>query len=345
MKALCYNGPKSVSYEGMPDAALEDDRDVLVKVLACSICGSDLHIFHGHGFSEDTGFCIGHEAVGEVVEVGSAVKRLHTGDHVMLSGVLGCGACPSCLAGDFVRCTGPGLQVYGLGKTLQGCQAEAVRVPAGDFNAARIPDGVTIEQALLLTDSLPTAWYGCRNADIKAGDTVVVIGLGPIGLMAVECAFVQGAARVIALDLVAERRAIAESLGAISFTPESARLGIEGLTLGRMADCVVEAVGADSTIQLAIKLAAKGGTVSVIGANSTRKFEFPMGVAMSKNLTFRIGLCSVPRYWPELIPLIQQSRLNPQRFITHSLKLSQGEEAYRIFDERQDGVLKVVMTP
>jgi threonine dehydrogenase-like Zn-dependent dehydrogenase len=172
-----------------------------------------------------------------------------------------------------------------------------------------------------------------------------VVGLGPIGLMAVEGAFVLGASRVFAIDLVPERRAIAESLGATALDAHEAIEMIAQATGGRMADCAVEAVGADATINLAIKAVGRQGVVSVIGVNQTRKFELDMAVAFIKGLTFRIGTCSVPEHWPELVPLIQQGRLHPERFVTHHMPLSQGAEAYQLFDARQAGALKMVMTP
>lgn len=345
MKALCYFGARDIRYETMADPDLKDDRDVLVKMDRCGICGSDLHIYQGHGFSEDLGYCVGHEAVGEVIEIGRAVRRLKPGDKVMISAAVGCGACAPCLAGDVNQCRNGAAQCYGLSARLQGCQAEAIRVPAGDFNLAPIPDGLSDDQALMLTDNLPTAWLGCRNAGISAGETVVVVGLGPIGLMAVEGAFVLGASRVFAIDLVPERRAVAESLSAVALDPANAIEAIAQATAGRMAACAVEAVGADATIKLAIKAVGRQGRVSVIGVNQTRKFEFDMAVAFVKGLTFRIGTCSVQEHWPELIPLIQQGRLHPERFVTHHMPLSRGEEAYKLFDARRAGALKMVMTP
>lgn len=345
MKALRYFGPRDVRYESMDDPVLHDDRDVLVRVTGCAICGSDLHIYHGEGFSEDLGFCVGHEAVGEVVEIGRAVRRLKSGDKVMISAAVGCGACTSCLRGDIVRCeTGSG-SCYGLSSKLQGSQAEAVRVPAGDFNAALIPEGISEDQALLMTDGMATAWYGARNADISSGKTVAIVGLGPIGLMAVEQAFVLGAARVFAVDPVAERRAIAETLGAVALHPDDAVETMRELTRGRMADSIVEAVGPARTIDLAINLAARRGTVSVIGVNQDRRFDFPMGRAFMMGLTFRIGTCSVQETWPELIPLLQAGRLHPERFISHRLPLSEGAQAYAMFDGRKDGALKMILTP
>ena len=344
MKALCYQGARNILYEDFADPRIDDDRDAIIKMDRCGICGSDLHIYHGQGFSPDLGFCVGHEAVGEVVEIGKGVRRLKVGDKVMLSAAVGCGACGPCLAGHITGCLNNAMQCYGLSHRLQGCQAEYIRAPAGDFNCAPIPEGLTADQALMLTDNLPTAWFGCKNAGVSAGQTVVVVGLGPIGLMAVEGAFVLGAARVFAVDLVAERRAIAASLGATPLDPATAVAQIAAATSGRMADCAVEAVGADATINLAIAAVGRGGVVSVIGVNQTRKFEFDMAAAFFKGLTFRIGTCSVQAYWPELIALIQQGRLHPERFITHRLPLSDGAEADRLFDAREAGALKMVMT-
>ncbi|MCE2843563.1 MAG: alcohol dehydrogenase catalytic domain-containing protein, partial [Novosphingobium sp.] len=157
MKALRYYGARDVRYEGMDEPTPQSDRDAVVKISACSICGSDLHIYHGHGFSEDVGFCVGHEAVGEVVEVGRAVHRLKVGDKVMLPAAVGCGACRSCLAGNVANCANNAGACYGLSAKLQGSQAEAVRVPAADMNAVPVPEGVSMEQALMMTDALATA--------------------------------------------------------------------------------------------------------------------------------------------------------------------------------------------
>ena len=200
MKALRYFGPRDIRYETMDDPAIQDARDVIVKVDRCAICGSDLHIYHGEGFSEDLGFCVGHESVGEVVEVGRAVRRLKEGDKVMLSAAVGCGACASCLAGNVIHCENNAAGCYGLSSRLQGSQAEAVRVPAGEANARVIPEGISLDQALMMTDALATSWFGCRNADIASGRTVAIVGLGPIGLMGIENAWVMGAARVFAIE-------------------------------------------------------------------------------------------------------------------------------------------------
>ncbi len=345
MKALRYYGPRDVRYEAMDDPTPQSDRDAIVKVTACSICGSDLHIYHGHGFSEDTGFCVGHEAVGEVVEVGRGVHRLKVGDKVMIPAAVGCGACRSCLAGNVANCEFNAGACYGLSAKLQGSQAEAVRVPAADMNAVPVPDGVSMEQALMMTDALATAWFGARNADIRPGSSVAVIGLGPIGLMAVDSAFVMGAHVVYAIDPIAERRAIAEASGAIALHPDEALERIKQDTGGNKLDCVVEVVGSDATVDFALRLVKRRGTVSVIGVQQSRRFAFPLERAFAAGLTFRIGTCSVPEELPALFPLVQSGRLRPEKYVSHRMPLSQGAEAYRLFEAREAGALKMVLTP
>ncbi|MBV1887178.1 MAG: alcohol dehydrogenase catalytic domain-containing protein [Parvibaculaceae bacterium] len=346
MKALLYQGAENICYEDFADPDLKADTDVLVKMTACGICGSDLHIYQGHGFTEDMGYCVGHEAIGEVAEVGKGVNRYKPGDQVMLSAAVGCGNCRSCLAGNLSQCTSPGgIGCYGLSHSLEGCQAEGIVVPMGDFNLAHIPEGITPDQALMLTDNLPTAHLACKNADITPGKTVAVIGLGPIGLMAVEIAFAMGATQVYAIDLVEHRRNQAAALGAIPLSPDIARHKIEEDTKGQMLPCVVECVGADVTIDMAIKLAGRWGTVSAIGVNQSMDFNFPMALAFYKGLTFRIGTCSVQSHWEELIALIRGGRLHPEAFISHRMDLSEGAEAYRLFNKREDNALKMVMTP
>lgn len=345
MKALRYYGARDIRHEDMDDPVPQSDRDAIVQVSACSICGSDLHIYHGHGFSEDTGFCVGHEAVGEVVEVGRAVHRLKVGDKVMLPAAVGCGACRSCLSGNVARCEFNLGSCYGLSARLQGSQAEAVRVPAADMNAVLVPEGVSMEQALMMTDALSTAWFGARNADIRPGSSVAVIGLGPIGLMAVESAFVMGAHVVYAIDPIAERRALAEAAGAIALHPDEALERIKEDTRGNKLDCVVEVVGSDATVEFALRLVARRGTVSVIGVQQSRRFAFPLERAFAAGLTFRIGTCSVPEELPALFPLVQSGRLRPERYISHRLPLSEGAEAYRMFEAREAGALKMVLTP
>lgn len=345
MKALRYFGARDIRHESMDDPRLESDRDAIVRMTGCSICGSDLHIYHGHGFSEDIGFCVGHESVGEVVEVGRAVTRVKPGDLVMMPAAVGCGACRSCLAGNVIGCeTGSG-GCYGLSARLQGVQAEAFRVPAADMNAVLIPEGISEDQALMMTDALATAWFGARNADIRPGSSVAVIGLGPIGLMAVESAYVMGAHVVYAIDPVPERRALAEQSGAVALHPDAALETIREATHGRKLECVVEAVGSEATVDLALRLVARRGTVSVIGVQQARRYAFPLERAFAAGLTFRTGTCSVPEELPALFPLVRSGRLRPERTISHRMPLSQGAEAYALFERREAGALKMVLTP
>ena len=345
MKALTYHGARDVRHEGVADPRFESDRDAIVRMTGCSICGSDLHIYHGHGFSEDVGFCVGHEAVGEVVEVGRAVTRVKVGDKVMMPAAVGCGACRSCLAGNVIGCEFGMAGCYGLSAKLQGVQSEWFRVPAADMNAVPIPEGISEDQALMMTDATATAWFGARQADIRPGSSVAVIGLGPIGLMAVESAFVMGAHVVYAIDPVPERRALAAEVGAIALHPQDALETIREATKGRKLDCVVEAVGSDATVDLALRLVARRGTVSVIGVQQSKRYAFPLERAFAAGLTFRTGTCSVPEELPALFPLVQSGRLKPEKYISHRLPLSRGAEAYKLFEAREAGALKIVLLP
>ncbi|QGG96881.1 zinc-binding dehydrogenase [Actinomarinicola tropica] len=344
MRATVFHGPGDVRLETVPDPRLEDDRSVLVEVQHTAICGSDLHLYYGvHGAP---GIHLGHEFVGTVVEAGAEVRRIGVGDQVLVSGVIGCGGCDACHAGDPVRCTGGGVRVFGNGLDLPGGQAELVAVPAADSACRVIPDGVTPEQAVMLTDILPTGWYGARRADITAGDTVAVIGLGPVGTFALQSALLLGAARVIAVDTVPERLDAAELLGAETVDAGAGTVAqVLEATGGRGVDAVIEAVGVDQTITDALYSCRPGGTVSVIGAHLGMEYPFPMGLAFLRDLTFRIGLCPVPSTWSELIPLVAADRIRPDDVITHRMGLSEVTEAYRLFDAREDGVRKILLDP
>lgn len=345
MRAVVLHGERDVSVEDVPDATLPGPDGLLLRVDRTAICGSDLHLYHGP--MTVPGAHLGHEFVGTVEEVGAGVRTVRAGDRVLVSGVIGCGSCPACRSGDVVVCQNAGTKVFGTSLELPGGQAEAVAVPSADTSVLTIPEGITDEQAVLLTDILPTGYLGALRADITPGDVVVVIGLGPVGVFALQCALLRGPSRVLAVDMVPERLTRAAELGA---EPIDARDGdtvakVYEATGGRGAQAVIEAVGADQSITDAILCAAPGGTISVIGVNLNLAYPFPMPVALFKRLTFRVTLASIPTTWSALIPLIATGKLHPEDVFTHRMGLSEAAEAYRIFDAREDGVLKVLLDP
>ncbi|MEU0086287.1 alcohol dehydrogenase catalytic domain-containing protein [Streptomyces sp. NPDC006274] len=348
MKALTYHGRHDIRYGEVPDPTVTSPTDVVVRVTTAGICGSDLHIYDGHGFSPETGYIPGHECVGVVAETGSQVTRFKPGDRVLVPASAGCTLCGTCAAGYTARCErakSPLDLCYGVGLQLQGSQAESVTVPHADVNLVHLPEGISDEAATVLTDNAPTAWYGCRRARIQPGETILVIGLGPVGLMAAQSAFAMGAARVLGVDPVAERRAFAAALGVEPVEGEDAHAAIRDMTGGRGPDAVVEAVGSDTTIELALGAVRQAGRVSVIGVSQNTAFPFDMGMAQIKELEFAIGLCSVHYELPVLIALTQAGRLTPEAVVSHRLGLSEGGAAYELYNSRADGVLKVLLDP
>ena len=343
MKALVYNGPKDIKFQNFADPALESGDSVILKVKKSSICGSDLHIYHGD-LKPDRPFVVGHEFIGEVVEVGDMVRRFKVGDDVIAAPGCGCGVCRSCHAGG--GCENGVVRVFGMGPLsnyLHGGQAEYVMVPAADTSLIKIPEGVNDDQAILLTDNLPTGYAGAKWAEIQPGQTVAVIGLGSVGLNAVECAYFLGASKVFAVDKIPERLAAAESMGAIPISGEDAVSQIREATKGVGVDSFIEAVGYDATIRMGFDLVRPGGVISVVGASQNPDFSFPMASAFWNGLRFHIGLSPVRSYWDELILLIQSGRLKPERVVTHHMALSEGGTAYEIFDARKDGAIKIVL--
>lgn len=345
MRAVVLKGERDVAVEDVPDAVLPGPDGVLLRVEKTGICGSDLHPYHG--VMAIPGTRLGHEFVGTIEAVGADVRTVAKGDRVLVSGVVGCGACLACRAGDVVSCFNAGTQVFGVGPGLHGGQAEAVGVPAADTCVHKIPEVISVEQAVLLTDILPTGYLGARSADITPGDTVVVFGLGPVGVFALQCAQLFGPGRVLAVDRVGHRLARAAELGAepIDASDGNAVAKIYEATGGRGANAVIEAIGSEQTISDAIMCAAPGATVSVIGVNMNFMMPFPFPVALMKKLTFRVQLASIPTTWSALFPLVASGRLKPEEVFTHRMGLSEASEAYRIFDQREDGVLKVLLDP
>ena len=346
MKAVVLQGKGEVTVEDVPDPELPGPDGAIVKVERTAICGSDLHLYHGHMGAQ--GVRLGHEFVGTIEETGPSVSRLKKGDRVLVSGVIGCGKCDACRKGDPVVCTGgmPG-KVFGVGPDLHGGQSEAVAVPSADLFALPIPEGVTTEQAVLLTDILPTGYLGALRADITPGATVAVIGLGPVGVFALQCAQLFGPSRVLAVDTIPERLERARQLGAepIDASQGGTPQQVLAATKGLGADAVIEAVGADATITDALFSCRAGGTVSVIGVNLNFQFPFPVPLALVRRLTFRVTLASIPTTWSALVPLIEHGRLHPEDVFTHRMGLSEAAQAYRTFDNKEDGVLKVLLDP
>lgn len=372
MRGLTYQGPSSVEVREVPDPRLPDEHGAVVAVDLAGICGSDLHIYAGHGFSPDTGYCLGHEAVGRVVELGRAVTGLAVGDRVLVAASVGCSFCAECRRGRVSRCPAPPVApgtvaCYGLSHALPGSQAEAVAVPHAATNLVPVPDGLSDEDAVVLTDNAPTAWYGARRARIQPGDSVVVVGLGPVGLMCIQAAYALGAARVFGVDPVPERRAKAAVMGAEPVVLPDPVTGIEANAdpvptasakhaekaakaalreaTGGGADVALEAVGADATIALAIGAVRTGGRVSVVGVSQNKAFPLHMQAAQVRELEFAIGLCSVQYELPTLFALAAGGRLRPADVVTHRLSLSEAPEGYRLMSGRLDGVSKVVLTP
>ncbi len=329
--------------EQVPDPELPGPSGIIITVERTAICGSDLHLFHDA--PTGSGIQLGHEAIGTVHEAGPAVRTHSVGDRVLVSGVIGCGVCGPCLAGLPNVCLAGKSTAFGTVPDLPGGQAEAMAVPFADTFALRIPEGVGDEEAVLLTDILPTGYLGAARADIRPGSTVVVVGLGPVGIMALQCARLFGPARILAIDMVPERLARAERMGA---EPIDARVApgsqqVLAATGGRGAESVIEAIGADATVVDAISCAATGGTVSVVGVNLTMDLAFPMGLVFLKSLTLRTIFAPVPSTWSALVPLVQAGRFSLADTFTHHMGLSQAAEAYQLFDSRRDGVLKVLL--
>ena len=346
MKALVFNGPRDIRYETFADPELLTPNSVIMKVTRCSICGSDLHMYHGETlggapYTADTPkFCTGHEFMGEIVEAGRDVRTFRVGDTALAAGGSGCGKCVACVTGGAMKCAN--VHVFGIGPELQGGQAEYVCVPNADavmLNA----EGLSDEHTLLLTDAMTTAYFGITRADVKPGGSVIVVGLGPIGLIGVELAFLLGAAQVFALDPVASRRAMAEKLGAVSLDPaDEGAARIIDATHGRGADSVFEASGASAAISSVLPLTAWGGTASFIGIPQPRD-HLSMRLIMMKNITVRGGICQVTQTWPHLLPLLRQGRLKTAGLFSHQFDLKDGAEAFRLFDSRDDGVIKIMI--
>jgi threonine dehydrogenase-like Zn-dependent dehydrogenase len=387
MKAICWYGKKDVRVENVPEPKLLTKRDAIIKTTLTAICGSDLHLYHGVIPSMEPGDILGHEFIGEVLEVGTDVPNLKKGDRVAVPFCIACGHCFFCENGMTAQCdnSNPNAsmaeKVYGSSAAglfgyshlfggYAGGQAQYVRVPFADVGPVKIPEAVTDEQALFLTDIFPTGYMAAENCDIRPGDVIAVWGCGPVGQFAIRSAFLLGAERVIAIDNIQSRLDLAEKGGAEPLNYDAGEVDqrLRHLTGGRGPDACIDAVGLEAhgtsldaiydyaktavkletdrthALRQAIYACRKGGTVSIPGVYGGLVDKFPLGVAFNKALTFRMGQTNVHRYLKPLLDRVEKGEIDPSFVITHRLSLDQGADGYSTFDG-QDGCIKVVLKP
>jgi 2-desacetyl-2-hydroxyethyl bacteriochlorophyllide A dehydrogenase len=344
VKAVTFQAPGEVRVADVPEPALSAPDDAIVRVEATGVCGSDLHIYHGR-VQIEPGFTIGHEYVGTVVATGDAVGTLAEGERVLGTYCTACGECFFCRRGDFHKCDRG--RVFGHGETLgslQGAQAELLLVPNADLTLRRVPDGMSDDVALFAGDVMGTGYHAVVETGVGAGSSVAILGLGPVGLCAVQAAVAEGADRVIAIDTVAERLRMAESFGAISvhLTHGDPRATVKEATEGRGADATIDAVGHPDALELACRLTRKAGTVSATGVYAER-IEFHMGVVWIKALTLKTGHANVIRHLDPVLEQLGSGKLDPSPLVTHHMSLEEAPEAYEVYDRRE--ALKIVLRP
>jgi 2-desacetyl-2-hydroxyethyl bacteriochlorophyllide A dehydrogenase len=343
MHSVTFQAPGEVAVEQVADPALAAPDDALVQVGASGICGSDLHIYHGR-VPVEQGFTIGHEFVGTVLEAGPEVERVVVGDRVLGTFHTACATCTPCIRGDYHRCAHG--RTFGHGShlgNLQGAQAERLLVPHANLTLRRVPEDMSEDVALFAGDVMGTGYHAVAHAGVKAGDTVAVLGLGPVGLCAVQAARASGAAQVFAIDTVADRLAMAERFGAtpLHLTDDDPKGAVRRATGGGV-DVTVDAVGDPGPLALAVSLTRDAGVVSGIGAYAG-KGEVPLGLAWLKGLQLRLGLANVIAHVDRVLALMQAGILDPTPLVTHHMTLADAPDAYRIYDARE--ALKIVLTP
>jgi threonine dehydrogenase-like Zn-dependent dehydrogenase len=387
MKAVCWYGTHDVRVEEVPEPKIFNKRDAIVKITATAICGADLHIYNGYLPGMQKGDILGHEFMGEVVEVASEVRNLKKGDRVVVPFTICCGHCFFCQNQMWSLCDNSnpnartaealygqsGAGVFGYSHMyggFAGGQAQYARVPFADIGPFVVRNGVTDEQVLFLSDVLPTAWMAVENCRLQPGDIVAIWGCGPVGQLAIKCAWLQGASRVIALDHVPERLEMAREHGkaeTIDYHGVDVVEKLKYLTGGRGPDACIDAVGMEAhgitvdaiydrakqavipesgrphALRQAIQACRKGGTISVPGGYAGVMDKFPIGAAFTKGLTFRMGQTHAPKYmWP-LYERIRKGEIDPTFIISHRLKLDEAPEAYRKFNQKKDNCTKVVL--
>ena len=390
MRAVTWQGTRKMRVETVPDPEIIQPDDVIVKVTATAICGSDLHLYNHYVTTMQKGDVLGHEFMGEVVEVGKNVRRLERGDRVVVPFPIACGRCWYCRNGIFSCCdnSNPNAEIpealYGASPAgifgyshmyggYAGGQAEYVRVPFADVGPIKVPDGISDDQVLFLSDILPTGWQAAQRGDIRPGDTVAVWGCGPVGYFTIQSAFAQGADRVIAIDRVPERLALARDVcGAEVVNYEATEDLVELLkqmTGGRGPDVCIDAVGLEAhgqdllarsdklkqtlrlemdrptVVRQTIQAAAKGGRVSLIGVYGGVIDKFPIGAFFGKGLSMRAGQCDVQQFLPDLLKRVLAGEFDMTSIISHYLTLEDAPRGYEIFCDKKEGCTKVVMRP
>lgn len=347
MKAITFLQSYEVKTENVADPDILDAGDVIVKVFHAALCGSDLHVYRGNEKGLDPGTIMGHEFVGEVVETGKSVKTLKKGDWVVSPFTTNCGSCYYCTIGLTCRCEKG--QLFGWvenGHGLQGAQAEYVRVPLAESSLIAFDKHLSPEQILFSGDILATGYYCATRADIREGDTVLIIGCGPVGLMAIFAAHDLGAGKVLAIDAVPERLAMAGKFGAIplNYQRSSIKDQVWNHTEGRGAGSILEAVGSSAAGRMAFELARPGATISTVGVHTSKQMDFSPVEAYNKNLCYRIGRAPARFYMEKMIQLIESKKYPIEQIISHRLRFEEGKKAYEIFDQKKDACLKVIFS-
>ena len=388
MKAVCWAGVGDVRVETVPDATVLNARDAILRVRATTICGSDLHLYNGYIPFMQQGDILGHEFMGEVVDVGPEIANVSVGDRVVVPANISCGSCFYCRDEKWSCCdnTNPNAWIaeelwghspsgiYGYSHALggyAGSHAEFVRVPYADVNTRRLPDSISDEQALFLSDAWPTAYTGVEFCEIAPGDTVAVWGCGAVGIFCIVTAYLAGAERVIAIDRLPERLELARRCGAetVDFTGADVVEELKQMTGGRGPDACIEAVGMEAhtdgllgyydrvkqatrleserlqPVRQAVLACRKGGIVTILGVFGGFADKFPLGAVMNKGLTLRSAQLFGHRYLDRMLDHVQRGDVDPAVVATHRMTLEQAPDGYELFKHKRDGCIRVVLTP
>jgi threonine dehydrogenase-like Zn-dependent dehydrogenase len=346
VKAVIFEDVRTLRVGDVDDARIEEPGDAIVEITTAAICGSDLHFYHGK-LPLSPGDTIGHEGMGVVREVGPEVTRFKPGDRVVVAFDPACGKCWYCTRGQTALCgsftnLGGGMLLGSLG----GTQADAVRIPVADFNLLAVPEGLDDERAIFLGDILTTGVYAAGIAGIRPGDTVAVIGAGPVGFFAAQAAKLYSPGQILVLDMQEDRLALAEKVGAtaINVKERNAASAVDGMTDGRGADVVIECVGNLAGFESAVDVVRRGGVVCFVGVYSSESTELQIGVSWSRGLTYRFsGVSPTQAWWEQGLAAVQDGTIDPLPIISHTLPLAEAVEGYRMFDARE--ATKVLLKP